>query len=125
MCWTREQGWHDRNDNPLPVGARLIALGCDCVLQRWQDNTASTLYLDPTTGRLPDPEQLNEQIPQSEWEVNRFNNQPEPPWARYAVVYLVDPETGDKWTYINKTSGAFMAYTALGCHSDATQNMRC
>jgi hypothetical protein len=96
LKWTEELGFHDRDENPIPYGIQMIALDHDVVLQRWQDGFAVTKFRDPATGKLPDENELNAAIPQTEWEINKFTDKPEPPWQRYVAIYLVDPRDGKK-----------------------------
>lgn len=61
---------------------------------------------------MPDVDELNSQIPKQEWETGLDGN-PRPPWQLQYVVYLINPETGDTWTFINSTTGARIAYERL------------
>jgi hypothetical protein len=98
----------------IPIGTRLIAFDCDCVLQRFHaDGRVETIWRDPETGKLPDVEQLNEEVPKAEWRISQFTGLPEEPWGKYFAVYLLNPDTGEAWTYISKSASASIAYTAL------------
>jgi hypothetical protein len=61
---------------------------------------------------LPDVEELNAQIPQNEWGLG-LDNKPRPPWQLNYVVYLVNPDTGDTYTFLNSTTGARIAVERL------------
>jgi hypothetical protein len=93
----------------LPPGTKLLALATNVVLQHWQDQrVVETISKKP----LPDLEELNAAIPQSEWELD-LNNQPRMPWQRTYAVYLLDPSTAEKFTYANSTTGARIAVETL------------
>jgi hypothetical protein len=112
--WTDVLGFHDRDENKIPYGTRLIAFPPDTILQRWENGFANTIYRDPVTGKFPaDLDNLNSTIPVEQWETNRFTGRPEKPWQRYARFFFADPVTGERWVHINKTNGTWMAYEAL------------
>jgi hypothetical protein len=102
----------DRDDNPVPLGTRLLAYEVDVVLQMFKDGKPTTRRRDPKTGKLDNPDMLNDKIPVTEWEISRFTKQPDPPWKKYVLIYFVGP-TGEEWSFINQTNGAFQAYDAL------------
>jgi hypothetical protein len=105
--------WSDKDRNPISTDTQLLVHEIDVILQRWKDGVAAVLPRDPVTSRLADPDQLNEQIPESEWERD-LNNNWRPPWERTFCVYLVDMgQTGQKFSFINATAGASMAYGDL------------
>lgn len=102
LKWNETQGWPDRDGLRPPEHMFVVAV--DEVLQMWKDGKAETKKEKP----LPDENLLNESIPKSGWE-RGLNGQPRPPWARYWVVYLIDPATGGRYTYLNCTLGARIA----------------
>src|SRR5262249_23237889 len=69
---------------------------------------------------LPDADELNKQIPVGEWEKG-LDGKPRPPWGLYFAIYLISPEDGATYTFINCTMGARIAYERL---ADRIQNMR-
>jgi hypothetical protein len=103
--WTDASNWHDRDGMPVP--SPMLAITVIECLQRWSNKKADTITEKP----LPDPESLNANIPQSEWEI--LNGKPQPPWKHAVGVYLIDPATGAIFTYLNSTTGAHMAVDAL------------
>jgi hypothetical protein len=102
--------WEDTTgitpSGPLLVMAMTRYLRC-WHKQQWQDTVGETAD-EP----LPDPDELNSQIPKEEWEPG-LDGQPRPPWARYFATYLLDPTTGEVWTHINSTFGARIAFERL------------
>jgi hypothetical protein len=103
--------YSDAAGNLLKPGVRLLVLEMNVILQRWRNGIAEFIERDPA-GKLPDPEQLNEQIPASEWELG-LDGQPRKPWARNFRIFFADPDTGAKWTYIHDSVGANRAYHEL------------
>jgi hypothetical protein len=95
----------------LPLPDVLLVTGFTRGLQCWKDSELLD-ELDERDGPLPDVGTLNDQIPREEWSVG-LNGEPEPPWRIVYVVYLVDPETAELYTFINSTWGAQIAYERL------------
>jgi hypothetical protein len=95
----------------LPLPGVLLVTGFTHGLQCWKDGELLD-EIDERDGPLPDVGELNDQIPREEWSVG-LNGEPEPPWRIVYVVYLVDPETAELYTFINSTWGAQIAYERL------------
>jgi hypothetical protein len=100
----------------LPAGNKYLAFGTDKILQRFHDDGVDTIREKP----LPNPDDLNSQIPQSEWQPD-LNGNPRPPWQYGYIVYLLDEATAEKFTFINSTIGARIAVHAL---QDRVASMR-
>src|SRR5262249_47478214 len=58
--------WTDKDGAPAP--AQLIALGNTTVLQRWKDQRPIETIVKQPGKPLPNVDDLNDEIPQSEWE---------------------------------------------------------
>ena len=106
LKWTDSGGWIDRDGCTPPDN--LLVLAIDTALQRWQGNKPTVMRDKP----LPDPESLNVAIPKHEWEEG-IDGKPRPPWAHVVVVYLVNPLTGEIYTYVSATTGAHIAHDQL------------
>jgi hypothetical protein len=104
--WTDSKEWHDRDELPIP--SPLLVIGVKTALQSWKDRVPTVITDTP----LPDPDELNAAIPQSEWELG-LDNKPRPPWAAVFVVYMVNENTGQMYTAVNSTTGWRMAFDAL------------
>jgi hypothetical protein len=104
--WTDTAGWFDRDGLPLP--AAMLVPAVNTGLQKWKNNVADFIWDKP----LPDPQQLNSQIPKTEWEKG-LSGEARPPWERIIAVILVDPATGAVYRYTSSTVGARIAYDAL------------
>jgi hypothetical protein len=72
---------------------------------------------------LPDVDALNEQIPRKDWDLG-LDGQPRPPWQLNYVVYLINPETADTFTYLNSTTGARIAVERLQEKFELMRRMR-
>jgi hypothetical protein len=101
------KGWIDRDGLKPP--SPLVVLAVDEALQKWKDNKPETIHDKP----LPDPEQLNAAIPQSEWERDRLSGNLREPWEHVVIVLMVDPNTGKSYRYTAATTGAHIAYDEL------------
>jgi hypothetical protein len=81
-------------------GVRLLALATTTAIQRWheQEATFETLTTD-TCESLPDVDELNAAIPQSEWGIG-LDGQPRPPWQMVFVVFLLDPADASLYSFV-------------------------
>src|SRR5262245_61224438 len=101
--WTDNTGWVDRDG--VALASPLLVVAINEVLQRLQDGKPTIISDKP----LPDIDELNENIPGSEWELG-IDKKPRPPWARLRVVYFVNLATGGFYTYAASTYGAHLAF---------------
>jgi hypothetical protein len=106
LKWSAEQGWTDRDGAATPD--QLLNIAIDEALQRWQGGKAQVIRNKP----LPDEDELNAAIPQSEWETNMSGNL-QPPWSHVVVSVFIDPKAGGFYTYVAPTVGAHIAVDAL------------
>lgn len=106
LRWTAAKHWTDRDGLKPP--SPLLVMMIDEVLKRWQGNVPTVISEKP----LPDPEELNDEIPIAQWETG-VDGKPRPPWAHYVVVHLVNVATGEHYTYSNCTTGAHIAVDNL------------
>jgi hypothetical protein len=102
--------WSDRDGLTPP--AELLAMGTTTALQCWQDGTPTDTIVERPGEPLPDVNELNAKIPEAEWEEG-IDGKPRPPWVMQFVVYLIDPHTGETYTFINSTTGARIAHERL------------
>jgi hypothetical protein len=92
----------------LPLPDPLLVVGYTRGLQCWKDGQLLDELDERRDGPLPDVDELNAQIPQEEWEPG-LDGKPRPPWSLVYVVYLVDPDSAELYTFINSTFGASLA----------------
>jgi len=93
----------------VPAGTRLLALSTHVVLQRWKDQRVVETI---TTKPLPNVDDLNAEIPRTEWELDA-NGVPRPPWQTTFVTYLLNPTTCEKFTVASSTVGCRIATETL------------
>jgi hypothetical protein len=102
--------WERRDGDDIPDFLKLLAVGTSEVVQCWRNKKpVETLLLG--IDALPDCDELNATIPKEQWEDGPGGKAP--PWRHSAVVYLVDPESGETFTFANSTAGAWNAFREL------------
>jgi hypothetical protein len=106
LRWTDNHSWFDRDGLKPP--SPLLVFAVDEALQKWKDNKQDIIRDKP----LPDIEQLNAAIPQSEWEHGLDGNLRKP-WEHVVIVCMIDPNTGKSFRYTAATRGAHIAYDDL------------
>jgi hypothetical protein len=104
VSWNLE--WLDQDECTPPE--EMLVPGTKTVLQRWQGGLPTVIDETP----LPDPDLLNDAIPQSEWEKDMSGN-PTAPWKPTYAVYLIDPVGAGTFTFISSTTGARMCFEQL------------
>jgi hypothetical protein len=108
--------WSAKDGATLP--AQLLCVSTKTILQAWKGGQPIGTVTDYP---LPDVDSLNAKIPQSEWDTDKFTKAKVPPWRKSWIVYLLDPATMARFTFINSTNGARQAVADL---RDAVQLMR-
>jgi hypothetical protein len=77
-------------------------------VQKWKDQMPiETIVLEPGQ-KFPDIEALNEKTPRSEW-TKGPDGQPRAPWQAQHIVYLLNPETMDRYSFPTGTVGGAIA----------------
>ena len=105
--WDAAKGWHDKDGMPLPPVVYVI--GFTTCLRKWKDQRAEIISEHP----LPNPDELNAKIPQSEWEPGYGGVGLAPPWKLTVIVWFVHVDSGAVFTWVSDTWGAQKAYGAL------------
>jgi hypothetical protein len=103
---------HWADSDGLTPSSELLVLGTTRALQCWKDKEVLDEIIERPGEPLPDVDELNEQIPQDEWE-NGLDGNPRPPWQLNYVAYLLDPKSADMYTFLNSTVGARIAVERL------------
>ena len=106
--YTSDNGWTESGLS-VESNKKLAAVSVNKLLQRWHEGrVVQTIAQKP----LPDLDEMNAAIPQSEWEEGPDGKR-RPPWQLAHIVYLLDIETCEKLTFVSATVGAAIAVSAL------------
>src|SRR6516165_536386 len=110
--FTNEAAWVTRDGDELSANLELVAVDVARVVQRWQDQQPiETIILEPHQ-KFPDIEEMNEKIPKKEWVEGPDGNM-RGPWQAQHILYLLDPNTMDKFTFPTGTTGGRIAIREL------------
>jgi hypothetical protein len=113
--------WSGPDDTPVPE--RMLVLGCIRAVQCWQDQRVVDCIVQSGTEPLPDVDELNARIPESEWEKS-LTNEPKPPWQNVWGLYLCNPQDGSILTFVNSTTGTRIGFEKLKDRIDMMRMLR-
>jgi hypothetical protein len=99
LKWTAAKHWIDRDGLAPP--SPLLVFAIDEALRTWKGNKPTIIRDKP----LPDIEQLNAAIPQSEWQ-RGLDGQLRKPYEHIVIVRLVNLSTGEIYKFESATYGA-------------------
>jgi hypothetical protein len=120
LRFSNEAAWLLRDDEEMPAGLELAAVNVIRVVQKWKDGLPEeTIILEPGQ-KFPDVEKMNEAAPKAEW-VEGPDGKKRGPWQAQHVVYLLNLETMDRYSYPTGTVGGGIAVREL---VDKTKWMR-
>jgi len=119
LKWNEVDGYRDP-DGVQPVVGPYLLWGMEQGYQRWKDRTVVEEIIDKP---LPDLEQLNEAIPQSEWEPG-LDGHPRPPYSHQYCVYLLDPNDDQFFTLMNSTVGMKILWELLAERWEVMRHLR-
>src|SRR5262249_48344586 len=113
--FTNDSRWVDGNDEALPPGLRVVPAGVKRVVQKWLPGNGGppveTITLEAHQP-FPDVKEMNNKCPESEWGTD-LNGKPRGPWQIARVLYLIDPQTLDQYTFIATNIGSTRAVDDL------------
>jgi hypothetical protein len=110
--FTNEAMWVTRDGDELSADLELVAVDVGRVVQKWQDDRpVETIVLQPHQ-KFPDIEEMNEKVPKKEWVEGPDGNM-RGPWQAQHVLYLLDPQTMDRYTFPTGTTGGRIAVRDL------------
>jgi hypothetical protein len=110
--FNNEGEWVTGDGDELSQELELVASDVTRIVQKWiNQKPEETIFVAPGE-KFPDVEELNKKAPRSEWREN-FNGEMVGPWQMQNVLYLVDPQTLDKFTYPTSTTGGAIAIREL------------
>jgi hypothetical protein len=107
--------WHwtaGKEATPIEDGTKLVALATAAMWVRWEDGKPVEYIVRQPGRRLPDREELGHND-KSLWEEDP-RGEPKDPWQNTRLVYLVDPQTAEAFTFSTSTWGGRGAVTDLG-----------
>jgi hypothetical protein len=117
--FTNEGMWVTREGEEISPNLELVAFNIGRVVQRWKDQEPiETIVLEPGQ-KFPDLEKLNAAVPQSEWVEGP--DEPRGPYQAQYLVYLIDLQTMNRYTFATGTAGGGIAVREL---RDKTMWMR-
>ena len=110
--FTNHATWVTRDGAEVPANLELVAVDILRVVQKWIDEQpVETIILGPKQ-KFPDLKEKNEKTPQNEWKKGP-DGQPCGPWQAQHIVYLLNPETMDKFCFPTGTVGGSIAVRDL------------
>jgi hypothetical protein len=117
------EGVWKANGSPIADGLHLVAMTAFKVVQRWANKKPVETIFEEPRKPLPDVAALNLKVPRKEWEPD-FNNQPQPPWVVTRLVYLINPDTGAKYTFSTRSIGGAICVRDLQSQVRAIRRIR-
>jgi hypothetical protein len=112
LKFTNEAKWVNGEGDVMSPTLALVAHNVQRIVQKWiNQKPAETIFVAPGE-KFPNVEEMNKKAPKSEWRED-FNGKMVGPWQPQSVLYLIDPETLDKFTYPTSTTGGSIALREL------------
>jgi hypothetical protein len=122
LRFTNEATWECAGEE-VPPDFELVAISVRRVIQRWHDGTPiQTIFLAPKEP-WPNIKAMNDAVPREDWEDGPDGN-PRGPFQGQYVVYLWDPDTGEKYTYPTGTTGGGICVRELISATQLTREYR-
>jgi hypothetical protein len=120
LTFSNDSCWVTANEEEISEETELIAVERVSVIQKWgpDNRPVETRWLTP--GEKVDVDALNDATPKTEWRED-MNGKLVGPYQKQQVVYLLDLNTMEKFTYVTSTVGGNMA---IGDLSDRIRTMR-
>jgi hypothetical protein len=110
--FSNEAEWVTGDGDELSQDRELVAVDTIRIVQKWIDQKPEeTVFVAPGQP-FPDVKAMNDKAPKSEWREN-LNGEMVGPWQAQHVLYLVDPQTLDKFSYPTSTVGGTVALREL------------
>ena len=118
--FTNESTWVTRDGEELSPDVELVAVDIGRVVQKWKDQMPTeTIILEPGQ-KFPNIDELNNKTPRSEWTKGPDGNL-RGPWQAQHLLYLLNLQTMDRYTFPTGTTGGAIAIRDL---VDRTKWMR-
>jgi hypothetical protein len=104
--------WRDSTATPRPPECQYVVIGVFIKLVHWHESGPPDVIAAAPGEELPDPRDLNAQIPEAEWSID-LSGKPRPPWVRWRVIALLDAVNAALFSYGNSTVGMTVAFEQL------------
>ena len=111
LKFTNAGAWVDENGDPIAKDREFLVVELMKVSQKWIDGKPVETRILSSGEYFPDIEKLNAEAPRSEWR-DAFGKMVGP-WQNSFVLYLLDPETMQGFTFPTSTAGGFRAVFEL------------
>jgi hypothetical protein len=112
--------WTVRGDSAHIDGRKLVAIGTQALWQKWEGGKPGPYILREPDKQLPERDELGD-TDKAEWEKGP-DGQPKDPWSNTRLVYLIDADTAELFTFSTSSWGGRSAVSELG---DQITRMRC
>jgi hypothetical protein len=110
--FTTQATWVTRSGAELSGNLEFVAVNVIRVVQKWADGQRiETRVLRPGE-KLPNLEELNAAVPQSEWREGP-DGKLRGPWEAEFLVYLLNPDTAERFSFATGTIGGGIAVRDL------------
>jgi len=106
--FTNEATWVTRDGEELSGTLQLIAFNVIRVVQKWADGQPIETRVLQSGEKFPNLDELNANVPQNEWREGP-DGKPHGPWQAQYLVYLLNPDTAERFTYATGTIGGGIA----------------
>jgi hypothetical protein len=103
LSFSNDFVWLTADDEEVPATRELCVVDTQRVVQKWVDKTAVDTIFVPPGQKWPNLKTLNDACP-TEWRKD-FNGNMVGPWQRARVVYFIDLNTMEKFTWPTSTVG--------------------
>jgi hypothetical protein len=110
--FTNEGKWITSDGDELSADLELVASEVSRIAQKWIGQKPEETIFVPPGQKFPDVTSMNEQTPKSEWRED-LNGVLVGPWQNQHVLYLVEQQTLDKYSYPTSTVGGAIAIREL------------
>jgi hypothetical protein len=112
LKFTNEATWLDTNGDEVPPDRRLIAVDNVRTALKWgKDNKPVEIIVLGPYQKFPNIAEWNEAIPRSEW-IDGLNGL-RGPWQAQHVLFAIDLETMDRFSFPTSTIGGIRAVSEL------------
>jgi hypothetical protein len=108
LKFSNDSVWLTPDDEEFLAARELCVIDTQRVVQKWIEQVAVETMFVPLQSKWPDLDKLNANCPKTEWRKD-FNGKDVGPWQRSRVVYFIDLNTMEKFTWPSSTTGADIA----------------